>query len=241
MTHLPAIAKPAIGFEFWFGLIAVVVFAPAVAWLLNQLVAYSGQRAISNSDLVAFFLSLHGILFFLLSLSMALAMWFAEQVGLFVISTTAVLDRKVSVSLALWEKIIRIPALVRLGLLQAMFYAAASIPFVCGVGLTYWLFLGTKDINYYLTARPWEWWAALAVAGTFVAEYLCGGIPCRGNVDVRTLAVFRAGHHLRRREADGGFANELAAYTWPIPGTLISVCGVVGGGTWHFYDHHVAD
>jgi len=172
MTHLPAIAKPAIGFEFWFGLIAVVVFAPAGAWLLNQLVAYSGQRAISNNDLVAFFLSLHGILFFLLSLSMALAMWFAEQVGLFVISTTAVLDRKVSVSLALWEKIIRIPALVRLGLLQAMFYAAAGIPFVCGVGLTYWLFLGGKDINYYLTAKPWEWWAALAVAGTFVAEYL---------------------------------------------------------------------
>ncbi|MBW1742607.1 MAG: glycerophosphoryl diester phosphodiesterase membrane domain-containing protein [Deltaproteobacteria bacterium] len=172
MTHLPAIAKPAIGFEFWFGLIAVVVFAPAGAWLLNELVAFSGQRAISNNNLVAFFLSLHGILFLLFSLGMALAMWFAEQVGLFVISTAAVFDRKVSVSLALWEKIIRIPALVRLGLLQAMFYGAAGIPFVCGIGLTYWLFLGSKDINYYLTARPWEWWAALAVAGTFVVEYL---------------------------------------------------------------------
>lgn len=242
ITNLSAVAKPAIGFEFWFGLIAVIVFAPAGAWLLNQLVAYSGQRAISNNDLVAFFLSSHGIFFFLLSFGMALAMWFAEQVGLFVISTAAVFDRKISVSLALREKIISIPALVRLGLLRAVFYAAAGIPFVCGVGLTYWLFLWAKDINYYLTARPWEWWAALAVAGgSGSGGHLRGGIRCGGHVDVCALAVFSAGPHLRRHGAHGSFANKLATNAWPIPGTLVSFCGVVGRGTWHCYDYHVAD
>ena len=62
--HLRFVLKPAIAFEFWSTLIFMVSFAPATGWLLNRLVAASGQFAVSDNDLFAFFLSSQGILFY---------------------------------------------------------------------------------------------------------------------------------------------------------------------------------
>ena len=63
--NLRTVLKPAISFEIGSTLIFVVSFAPASSWLMNWLVARSGQYAISDNDLFAFFLSMHGILFLL--------------------------------------------------------------------------------------------------------------------------------------------------------------------------------
>jgi glycerophosphoryl diester phosphodiesterase len=164
--------KPAIAFEFWSTLIFMVSFTPATGWLLNRLVASSGQYAVSDNDLLAFFLSSQGILFLVLTFGFVLAFWFAEQVGLLIISVKAVLEKQVSVSRVLWEQMTHLPALFRLGLLQAAVYLAASIPFVLGIGLTYRLLLREWDLYYYLNVRPLSWWIAVAVAGTILAAYL---------------------------------------------------------------------
>jgi len=164
--------KPAIAFEFWSTLIFMVSFAPATGWLLNRLVAGSGQFAVSDNDLVAFFLSSQGILFLLLSVGFILAFWFAEQVGLLIISVNAASGKQVSVSLVLWEQITHLPALLRLGLLQAAGYLVLSIPFVLGNGLVYWLLLRKWDIYYYINVQPLSWWIALIIAGTISAVYL---------------------------------------------------------------------
>jgi hypothetical protein len=134
---------------------------PMAAWLLNRLVVSGGQLAISNYDLIGFLLSARGIAFLLLSLAFILALWHAEQVGLMIIALGACLDRKTSVSFALRENIVRLPELIRLGILQAACYGAACLPFAGGAALTYWLLLGDRDINYYLTFRPWNWYVAL--------------------------------------------------------------------------------
>jgi glycerophosphoryl diester phosphodiesterase len=170
--HLRVVLKPAIAFEFWSTLIFMVSFAPASGWLLNRLVAASGQYAVSDNDLLAFFLSSPGILFLVLSVGFVLAFWFAEQVGLLIISVKAVFEKKVSVSHVLWEQITHLPALFRLGLLQAAVYLVASIPFVLGIGLTYLLLLREWDLYYYLNVRPLSWWIAVAIAGTILAAYL---------------------------------------------------------------------
>jgi glycerophosphoryl diester phosphodiesterase len=164
--------KPAIAFEFWSTLIFMVSITPATGWLLNRLVASSGQYAVSDNDLLAFFLSSQGILFLVLSFGFVLAFWFAEQVGLLIISVNAVFEKKVSVSHVLWEQITHLPALFRLGLLQAAVYLVASIPFVLGIGLTYLLLLREWDLYYYINVRPLSWWIALAIAGTILAAYL---------------------------------------------------------------------
>jgi glycerophosphoryl diester phosphodiesterase len=172
LKSLRMVLKPAITFEFWSTLLFVVSFAPASAWVMNRLVASSGHYAVSNHDLITFFLSFRGLLFLFLGIGFALAFWFAEQVGLLIIVVDAVLGRKTSVSTALWEKITRIPSLLRLGLLHAAGYMAACIPFGGGIALTYWLLLGDKDINYFLAVKPWTWWIALILAGAIAVAYL---------------------------------------------------------------------
>jgi glycerophosphoryl diester phosphodiesterase len=139
---------------------------------MHGLIARSGQYAISDTDLVAFFLSFGGILFLVLSVGFVLAFWFAEQVGLMIILLKAARGGNVAVSRVLWEYIKHTPALVRLGLLQAAGYLVAGIPFGFGIGLTYWLLLREWDLYYYLTVQPLSWWIALAVAGTISTVYL---------------------------------------------------------------------
>jgi glycerophosphoryl diester phosphodiesterase len=170
--HLRFVLKPAIAFEFWSTLIFMVSFTPATGWLLNRLVAASGQFAVSDNDLLAFFLSSKGILFLVLSVGFVLAFWFAEQVGLLIISVKAVFEKQVSVSRVLWEQITHLPALFRLGLLQAAVYLTAGIPFVLGIGLTYRLLLWEWDLYYYLNVRPLSWWIAVAIAGAIFGAYL---------------------------------------------------------------------
>jgi glycerophosphoryl diester phosphodiesterase len=169
---LAAKVKPAIAFDIWTTLIFMVSFVPASGWLLNRLVAASGQFAVSDNDLLAFFLSPQGILFLILSVGFVLAFWFAEQAGLLIISLKAAFGKAVPVSLILWEQITRLPALIRLGLLQAAGYLAVSIPFLLGIGLVYWLLLREWDIYYYVNAQPLSWWIALIIAGAISAAYL---------------------------------------------------------------------
>ena len=164
--------RPAFAFEVWITLIFVVSFAPASGWLMNRLVASSGQFAVSDHDLLAFATSLPGIFFVLLSVAFALAFWFAEQAGLLVIVVNAACGKKVPVSLVLWSNMARLPALLRLGLLQAVGYVGLGIPFGFGIWLTYRLLLGEWDFYFYLNVRPSSWWIALAVSGTLLAVYL---------------------------------------------------------------------
>ena len=171
IEHLRFAFKPAIAFEFWLSLILTVSLAPAYGWLLNRLVAASGQYAVSDKDMVAFFLSGQGILFLIFSVGFVLAFWFAEQVGLMIISVRAAFEKKVTVSRVLWEQIAHFPAIIRLGLLQASCYLVTGIPFVLGIGLVYWLLL-KFDIYFYVNVKPLNWWIALSIAGILSVAYL---------------------------------------------------------------------
>ena len=170
--NLRTVLRPAIAFEVGSTLIFVASYAPATSWLLNWLVAGSGQYAVSDNDLAAFFLSAPGILFLIFGISFALAFWFAEQTGLLIIVVNAIRGGRVSVSRVLWAHFKYLPALLRVGLLQAAGYLAAGIPFGIGLALTYWLLLGKWDLYFYLNVQPPSWWIAVSIAGVLLAIYL---------------------------------------------------------------------
>ena len=164
--------KPVVGFEVWFSLIYTVVLAPITAWLLNKLLVPGGPLAVSNEGIITFILSPPGVLFLLLSIAFFIGLIFLEQVGLMVISLAAIEGRVLSASSALWESLAHFLPIIRSGLLQAMVYAAASLPFLAAGALTYISFLGEHDINYYLSEQPWQWWTALVICGIIFASYL---------------------------------------------------------------------
>ncbi|MGD9350335.1 MAG: glycerophosphodiester phosphodiesterase, partial [Desulfobacterales bacterium] len=171
IKRLRSVFKPAIAFEFRATLLFMVSIVPASGWLLNRLVAASGQFAVSDNDLITFFLSAPGILFLIFSVGFVLTFWFAEQVGLLIISVRAAFENRISISQVLGEQLAHFPALVRLGMLQAAGFLAAGIPFVLGIGLVYWLLLDF-DIYFYINVKPLRFWIALIIAGAISAAYL---------------------------------------------------------------------
>jgi glycerophosphoryl diester phosphodiesterase len=171
IAQLRRALKPAIAFEIWFTLVFVIAFAPASGWLLNHLVTRSGQYAIADHDLLAFAFSPSGVLFLLLTVGLALAFWFAEQVGLLLIVVNAARETKTSVSLVLKDNLARLPALVRLGLLQGAAFLGLGIPAGIGIWLALRTLLSEWDFYFYLNVQPASWWVFVAVTGMLLATY----------------------------------------------------------------------
>jgi len=172
VSRFRSAAKSIISFEFWFALIYAAALTPLSAFLLNRLIVSSGQITFTNQELITFFLSVRGGVFTLLSVTFVIGFGYLELVGLLIISMATAKRLKVSVSTVLWKNMTRIPSLIHLGLLQAVVYFAAVLPFAGGAALTYYALLGDRDINYYLSAQPWQWWLAILIAGALVILYL---------------------------------------------------------------------
>ncbi|MGD8286812.1 MAG: glycerophosphodiester phosphodiesterase family protein [Desulfobacterales bacterium] len=164
--------KAVVGFEVWFSLTFAAVLAPLSAWLLNRLLVTGGQLALSNDEIIGFFLSFQGVLFILISITFFIGLTYLEQVGLMMISLASLKGRVISVSNVLWADLVHFVSIIRLGLLQATVYGAVSLPFLAAGALTYIAFLGDHDINYYLAAKPWQWWTAVATVGVIAVCYL---------------------------------------------------------------------
>ena len=167
--------KPIIGFELWFSLIFVVVLAPFTAWLVDNLLISNGQIAVSNEDILSFFISFRGALFIVLSASFFIGLAFWEWIGLMVISLAAADGRVISVSRVLGEEAVHFWSVIRMGILQALIYCLAGLPFLAAGALTYFTFLAEYDINYYLSVRPWQLWIALFLSAIIGGLYLLLG------------------------------------------------------------------
>jgi glycerophosphoryl diester phosphodiesterase len=163
--------RPALVFEIWSTLLFVALLAPATGWILNRLVASSGQFAVSDHDLVTFFASPRGVVFALLSAGFVVMFLLAERAGLLVIIARSERGEPVTVSAVLWEQLFRLPALMRLALLQVAGLLALAVPFLFGVWLTYRFVLGEWDFYFYLNVRPQSWWIAVSIVGGLGAVY----------------------------------------------------------------------
>ncbi len=232
--HLGAVLKPAIAFEFWSTLIFVVSFVPATGWLLDRLVARSGQFAVSDNDLLAFLFSIPGLLFILLSVGFALAFWFAEQAAVLMIVVHGIRGTKVSVSRVLWDLIKQLPALLRLGLRQAVVYLLAAIPLGGGIALTYWLVLGEWDFYYYLNVQPASWWIAVAIVGALVAAYLAvaAWLYVRWRLSIPFLLFERTSPREALRKSWHQTRGRFRELAFPLAAVWLVVLGASSVMTW---------
>ena len=155
--------RPLIAFQIAFALVVGALLSPALAWLLDQLIRSTGDYAVSNYDLVEFFLSFRGVAFLVGSAATAAALLYLELTGLLLI--TADVDRPVRSVAVLRYGLRRFPDLVRLGLLQVLGLAVVAAPFALGLFAVKVTLLGAHDINYYLHGHPPEWTRALMIGG----------------------------------------------------------------------------
>jgi len=241
LRAFPKFRRHLVAFQIAFALVVGGLLIPALAWLLEQLIRSTGDYAISNYDLVGFFLSFRGTAFLVASASTAAALLYLELSGLLLITADA--DRPVSPLAVLRYGLRTYPRLLRLGLLQVIGLALAAAPFALGLGVVKLTLLGAHDVNYYLSERPPEWTQALVMAGTlclaggaallFLALRWLFALPILLSAEVRPWRALLESWRLTRRQLPklagtlGGWWLAAAAVGGTATGILDWLAGVL--------------
>ena len=150
-------------FELLFRLLGLAVFIPSTAWLTSRLIAWSGTGAVSNYDLVGFFLSFKGLCYLIVVVTIGFALAFFEFGGLIALAISLQRRERIRMRQLFGFLGLALPRLWRLSVKQFLIYLAIALPFLALAGGAYWMFLTENDINYYLYAKPPPFWIALSV------------------------------------------------------------------------------
>jgi glycerophosphoryl diester phosphodiesterase len=150
--------------------IAFVVLTPLIGLMLRLLIRRTGKTAVADVDIALFFFTTRtGALALLLLGALAIGVAALEQTCVMTIMLAAFRGRRTRVRDALAHAAARAFPVVRLTEMIFLRVLVILVPFVAVIGLAYWALLSGHDINYYLTQRPPEFSAALAIAGVAVA------------------------------------------------------------------------
>jgi glycerophosphoryl diester phosphodiesterase len=145
-----------------------LLLAPGAALLLRFFIGRQGRAALSDQEILFFFLSPAGVLALVLVGGIWIGISLVEQAGLMVVGYGAAEDRRVSWFSALRYVFKELSRILTLGshlLVRATLLAGPILALVLGV---YWVFLRHHDINYYLANRPPEFLWAAGIGGVLV-------------------------------------------------------------------------
>jgi glycerophosphoryl diester phosphodiesterase len=154
-----------VAFDLLCRLVSIAIFAPISAWFIATIIGRTGNTAVSNLDLVSFFLSPKGLLLVAVSGTASFAIMFFEIGGLVLIVLG--LRQSASVTAVAVFRFLsqRARRLLRLGLRQFLILASlVTIVLVVAVAAKTTL-LGGGDIYYYLQVRPSRFWWAIGIIG----------------------------------------------------------------------------
>jgi glycerophosphoryl diester phosphodiesterase len=149
---------------------ATLLIAPAVAFVVQKALARAGGGALTDQDILWFVLSPAGLLLVLLVGAASALAGLVGHTAIMTVLAGSVEDRALS-----WldglkhagKRFLSIFEMAFAGLVRLLLDAA---PFLVLAGGAYLLLLREFDINYYLTARPPNFW----IAGAIIAVSLAG-------------------------------------------------------------------
>lgn len=160
---------PFLAFDLCLKVLGAALVAPIASWAAAALLSAVGRSSVSNAELLSFAISPVGLTASFVSAAVALALVFAEWVGLISMSARAITGGRVSLVEVLRVMGRKLPNLVGLGVVQAALYGVALAPFAGLAGLTLLLLPLRYDINYYLAARPPVFWVGVVIIVALLA------------------------------------------------------------------------
>lgn len=150
-------------------LLSIAVIAPLVGLAVQLAISLSGQSALTDQDIAAFILSPVGFPVFLIVAGLLLI---GSVIGLAVM-TVDLHDTEAhglrAIVPALRKIAMRFPSLMRFAVEFVLRVLLIVAPFAAVVLLLVHWQLGDYDINYYLSARPPEFLAVLAIGAPILA------------------------------------------------------------------------
>lgn len=147
-----------------FSLVSALVLTPLITVALQAAISFSGQSALSDTEIATFLLSPAGAIAGIVIASVALTIGLVTYAALLV-ATHASLHGSTAHLYEIFKTIAaRGPHLIKLSLRFTFAILLTALPFVAIIGVIYLTFISENDINYYLAERPPEFIKAVALA-----------------------------------------------------------------------------
>jgi glycerophosphoryl diester phosphodiesterase len=151
-------------------LISFALLTPATLLLLRWVMSRAGSVVVADAEIATFFLTTRqGLLAVVLIGAILIAITALEMTCLMVIGLAAASGQRLTVRAALTFGATRAVPVLRLAANIVARLLAIFAPFAAAVGVVYWILLPDHDINFYLSLRPPEFWAAVSIAAVIVA------------------------------------------------------------------------
>ncbi len=183
-------------------LIGVAVLSPLVGLFTRYVITRSGSAALTDVDIARFLLATPaGALGLIIFAAITITILALEQKAFMAIGMGNLQGQQVRKRDAITFAASKAWPTLRLAALLTLRIVVLVLPFAALLGVVYWLFLRAHDINYYLAARPREFWIALGL----------------GTVILGALAVI-----LARRVASWLLALPLVAFEGVAPRTAFT-------------------
>ena len=160
--------KPMAAYTLLVWVATLCLLSPLFSWVLNRLVARSGELVVGNSEMLNWLLSTKGMLALVLCGGLTLLGLLLQVTGLIRIAFDDGPKVNWAVKQALQWLLTDLYPLFRFCLSAFLLCVLMLLPLVVFLGAAYFLLLGSHDINYYLSVKPPEWKWALALGGASV-------------------------------------------------------------------------
>jgi glycerophosphoryl diester phosphodiesterase len=161
--------RPLLAFHLYFIILAFSLLSPVSGWLLSILVNFADASLISNVDLARFLITPAGLLWILVSGTLAIMAIFLQHAGMMLIVSHGRDNRFHTAASALWRVAHRFPRLVRLAGIQVFAQLLVAAPFLAIIIVSFNLLLTDYDLYYVITQQPPAYWVFLSIMGAMLA------------------------------------------------------------------------
>lgn len=161
--------RPLLAFHVYFTILAFSLLSPVSGWLLSALVNLADVSLISNVDLARFLISPAGLLWILVSGTLAIVAVFLQHAGMMLVVSHGRDNRFHTSASALWRVAHRLPRLLRLAGIQVFVQLLVAAPFLLIIIVSFNTLLTGYDLYYVITEKPPAYWGFLAIMGAMLA------------------------------------------------------------------------
>ncbi len=147
-------------------LVALAILSPATALFVRFLMMRSHAAALTDADILLFFVNTpRGLVALFIGGALLITISILEVACLMGIGFAGKEKARLGMARALTFGVVKAQAVLRLAFHVVWRVLLFALPFVLAVGAIYWFLLHDHDINYYLAHKPPVFWGAVSLAG----------------------------------------------------------------------------
>ncbi len=146
-------------------ILGIIIFTPLAGIIGRGLLMLSGQSALSDFDILYFFLSPMGMVSALFFAALLISILVFEQASIMAVCADHTAGRHVGVMQALTVTFVRIKPIFLYGVQLVARLLILILPFLAVCAAIAWLLFSDYDINYYLSEKPPVFWGGAISMG----------------------------------------------------------------------------